>query len=697
MSVLEEEASVAKFAYYHSGKFVKIGRHVYYDGGCVRYIEAKASELFEQMMNHLPVSLYGQRVWYKLPFEEQEDQKAVPYYDGAEEEANEEERVCEAEQFEEEVRVERNVAGFVDLDDEYDEYATPVESGGEDDETEEYVRYVKGSGELKFKQVFDSLEAFKKAIVDYVLKTGRNIKYKWMVKAFNDDHSCNVTDYSKIITQEVIARLFLDEFRENPKLIPKVIQADMMKRWNLIAPGDQCRKAKARALEIIQEEHDEQYSRLKDYRLELLDSNVGSTVEVDTFEGEGGGLDVFYRFYVCFARIKKTWCQYSLPIFGIDGCFLKYYTKGQLLAAVGRDSNNQMYPLAWAVVDKEDEENWKWFIGKLQSDLNLRDGVGFTLISDRQKGLLNVVSELLPQVEHRMCARHIYANLKKKHPHRADMKAKFWKVAKSYNSTQYIKRLEKLKMYDMNVYKSVMQKNPKNCSLAYFKSTSSCDDVSNNINESFNNAINVTRELPLVEMLETIRRRAMVHIDIRRKKANNHKGQYSIKAMERVNLEQKKILNCTVIPAGPGEYEVIYIKKLKVEDYISSWYLTSRWRNEYNAHIDAVRGPNFWLKSGQTEIQPPPRPITKGRKSVPKRIKERNESPQKKKSKGKELKVTRERRIIHYGRCFEAGHNTKGCKQSGPLDYKHSKKSKVAGTTELCMGSRQQPQSQVID
>ncbi|XP_019086294.1 PREDICTED: uncharacterized protein LOC109126863 [Camelina sativa] len=486
-----------------------------------------------------------------------------------------------------------------------------------------------------------------------------------MVKAFNDDHSCNVTGYSKIITQEVIAR-----------------------------------KAKARALEIIQEEHDEQYSIIKDYRLKLLDSNVGSTVEVDTFEGEDGGLDVFFIFYVCFARIKKTWCQYSRPIFGIDGCFLTYYTKGQLLAVVGRDSNNQMYPLAWAVVDKEDEENWKWFIGKLQSDLNLRDGAGFTLISDRQKGLLNDVSELLPQVEHHMCARHIYANLKKKHPHRADMKAKFLKVSKSYNSAQYIKRLDKLKI------------------LAYFKSTSSCDDVSNNINESFNNAINVTRELPLVEMLETIRSRAMVRINIRRKKANNHKGQYTIKAMERVNLEQKKILNCAAIPAGPGEYEVkekkssykvhmamhfctcrkwemsgipcrhalkvISVKKLKVEDYISSWYLTSRWRNEYNAHIDAVRGKNFWPKSDQTEIQPPPRPISQDKNSVPKRIKERNKSPQKKKSKGKELKVTRERRIIHCGRCFEVGHNIRGCKLSGPLYYRHSKKSKVVGRCQSC-------------
>ena len=33
--------------------------------------------------------------------------------------------------------------------------------------------------------------------------------------------------------------------------------------------------------------------------------------------------------------------------------FLKGLMKGQSLVAVGRDENNQMFPIAWLVVDKE--------------------------------------------------------------------------------------------------------------------------------------------------------------------------------------------------------------------------------------------------------------------------------------------------------------------------------------------------------
>jgi hypothetical protein len=40
-----------------------------------------------------------------------------------------------------------------------------------------------------------------------------------------------------------------------------------------------------------------------------------------------------------------------MPIIGLDGCFLKGYYGGQILAAIGRDPNDQMLPIAFAVVE----------------------------------------------------------------------------------------------------------------------------------------------------------------------------------------------------------------------------------------------------------------------------------------------------------------------------------------------------------
>ncbi|PKI68853.1 hypothetical protein CRG98_010910 [Punica granatum] len=74
-------------------------------------------------------------------------------------------------------------------------------------------------------------------------------------------------------------------------------------------------------------------------------------------------------------------------VISVDGCFLKTQLKGQLLSAVGRDGNNQMFLIEWAVVEGENEHSWKWFFELLMDDLGIRYGFGWKLISDQQKNL----------------------------------------------------------------------------------------------------------------------------------------------------------------------------------------------------------------------------------------------------------------------------------------------------------------------
>lgn len=71
-----------------------------------------------------------------------------------------------------------------------------------------------------------------------------------------------------------------------------------------------------------------------------------------------------------------------------------------------------MYPIAWAVVDKENNNNWDWFCDLLFRDVGVQGGHGWVFISDQQKRILNAVTKWAPETEHRNCARHIYANWK---------------------------------------------------------------------------------------------------------------------------------------------------------------------------------------------------------------------------------------------------------------------------------------------
>ncbi|GJS21004.1 mutator type transposase [Tanacetum coccineum] len=74
--------------------------------------------------------------------------------------------------------------------------------------------------------------------------------------------------------------------------------------------------------------------------------------------------------------------------------------KGQLLTAIGLDANNGIYPLAYAIVEKETTDSWTWFLECVGDDLGMTKDSNFTFISDRQKGLAIAMANVFPCAEH---------------------------------------------------------------------------------------------------------------------------------------------------------------------------------------------------------------------------------------------------------------------------------------------------------
>ncbi|GJW21548.1 hypothetical protein Tco_0032170 [Tanacetum coccineum] len=94
----------------------------------------------------------------------------------------------------------------------------------------------------------------------------------------------------------------------------------------------------------------EHYNKLWQYRKSIIDINPGFTCELETEVNDDDGKLYFKRFYVCFHSMKQGWLEGCRKIISLDGCFLTHTYKGQILIAMGRDANNQMFPIAWAVV-----------------------------------------------------------------------------------------------------------------------------------------------------------------------------------------------------------------------------------------------------------------------------------------------------------------------------------------------------------
>ncbi|KAL3339279.1 hypothetical protein AABB24_028086, partial [Solanum stoloniferum] len=118
---------------------------------------------------------------------------------------------------------------------------------------------------------------------------------------------------------------------------------------------------------------------------------------------------------------------------------------GVLLSEVALDANNGLFSIAFAIVEREQNETWRWF------SYWLNDFIGawprnkpWTFTRDRQKGLHQAYVEIIPFVKERYCARHIYANSKAQYPGLL-LRNYFWQAAKSYEVKYFNEAMEMIK------------------------------------------------------------------------------------------------------------------------------------------------------------------------------------------------------------------------------------------------------------
>lgn len=107
-------------------------------------------------------------------------------------------------------------------------------------------------------------------------------------------------------------------------------------------------------------------------------------------------------------------------------------------------------------------------------------------------------------MDHRQCARHVYANFKKSY-NGLDYKRMFWGASLSTTEASFLAAMDELKEMNVNAYEHLMQRNPQSWCRAFYPGGRACEAVENGISESFNSVILEARTKPLLTMLEEIR------------------------------------------------------------------------------------------------------------------------------------------------------------------------------------------------
>ncbi|KAL0325059.1 UNVERIFIED_CONTAM: hypothetical protein Sradi_5075200 [Sesamum radiatum] len=233
---------------------------------------------------------------------------------------------------------------------------------------------------------------------------------------------------------------------------------------------DQAYRAKRQELEKLEGSPEYQYTRLWDYAEEVRKTNLGSTVILGT-ENENGEVR-FSRLYVCFDALKQFLISGCRPIIGVDGCHLKGPYGGVLLTVVGIDHNNNIYPIAYAVVRNENGETWEWFLTVLKQDLNILRYYEYTFMFVKQKDLINAFQTVFSQV-----AANKHNNFKTTGFRGLAFKNALWRAARASTVGEYKMRMDEMKMLDASTYEWFNDKSPQLWSRSNFTMTLKCDIV----------------------------------------------------------------------------------------------------------------------------------------------------------------------------------------------------------------------------
>jgi hypothetical protein len=309
------------------------------------------------------------------------------------------------------------------------------------------------------------------------------------------------------LTSPFLTQSFIEEFRDNQKLDLKGFAAKVQRKFNMCPHRYKLGRARKAALTIIHGDEEEQFALLCDYGEELRRSNPGSKLFLTTNQikehTDPEPKEHLATLYWSYDACKRGFLEGCRPFICLDGCHIKTRYKGNLLTAIGIDPNDCIFPIAMGLVEVECTSSWEWFLTTLTDDLNITNTSPFTIMSDRQKGLINAVKKILPNLEHRHCVRHLYQNFHKKHKGET-LKNDLWAIARSTNIPTWERNMEKMKADSEDTWKWVEEMQPNTFVKAFFSDFPKCDMLLNNHSEVFNSYILEAREIIVLSMLETL-------------------------------------------------------------------------------------------------------------------------------------------------------------------------------------------------
>ncbi|CAL5434213.1 unnamed protein product [Camellia sinensis] len=505
------------------------------------------------------------------------------------------------------------------------------------------------------------------------------------IRSIEPTHTCgkNAQNGHHQASVDWIVNFIEERLRDNVNYKPKDILHDIHKQYGIMIPYKQAWRAKERGLAAIYGSSEEGYCLLPSYCEQIKKTNPGSAAEVFTASADNR----FQRLFVSFYASIYGFLNGCLPIVGLGGIQLKNKYLGTLLSATSFDADGGLFPLAFGVVDVENDENWMWFLSELHKALeaNTEKILDLTFLSDGQKGIVDAVKRKFPGSSHAFCMKHLSESIGKEFKN-SRLVHLLWKAAYSTTTIGFKERLAEIEEVSSEAAKWLQQFPPSRWALVYFEGTR-YGHLSSNI-EDFNRWILETLELPIIQVIERIHSKLAAEFADRRAKSNSWLSMLTPSAEKRIAEAINRASTYQVLRSDEVEFEVLSAERSEIVNigthccscrdwqlygipcshavaalisarkdvyaFIERCFTVASYCETYSEDIHPIPGKIEWKKEGEVPMDEDVRVVR------PPKFRRPPGRPEKKRICVEDF--NREKHTVHCSRCNQTGHYKTTCK-----------------------------------
>ncbi|KAK7270317.1 hypothetical protein RIF29_23370 [Crotalaria pallida] len=334
------------------------------------------------------------------------------------------------------------------------------------------------------------------------------------IRTIRDPHTCaGITHLGhQQATVQWVANAMEQRLRENPNCKPKEILEEIHQAHGIALTYKQAWRGKERIMAAVRGSFEEGYRLLPQYCDQLKRSNPGSIALVYGNPADG----CFQRLFISFQASIHGFLNACRPIIGLDCVPLRSKYLGTLILAAGFDGEGDLYPLAFGVVNEEVDDNWMWFLSELHSllETNAENMPRLTILSNRHKSIVDGVEINFPTAFHGFCMHYLSETFQNEFNNTV-LSNTLWEAASSLTVLEFETKVLEIEDISQEAAAWIRSIPPHLWATAYFEGTR-LGQLTSKIVESLNTLIVEASGLPIVQMMECIRRKLMMMFNERR-------------------------------------------------------------------------------------------------------------------------------------------------------------------------------------